>query len=55
MRTRKSYATASIFAKAIIGSSQILKGKSDFGYFRTDYLEEYEAICETALAYESGP
>jgi hypothetical protein len=28
---------------------------SDFGDFRIDYHEEYEDICETALARESRP
>jgi hypothetical protein len=27
----------------------------DFRDFRSDYLGEYEAICETVLARESGP
>jgi hypothetical protein len=27
----------------------------DFGDFRSDYLGEYDAICKTALARESGP
>jgi hypothetical protein len=27
----------------------------EFGDFRIDYLDEYEAICETALSRESGP
>jgi hypothetical protein len=27
----------------------------DFGDFWSDYLGEYEAICETAIAHESGP
>jgi hypothetical protein len=29
--------------------------ETDFDDFRSDYLGEYEAICETALARESGP
>jgi hypothetical protein len=28
---------------------------TDFDDFRSDYLGEYEAICETALARESEP
>jgi hypothetical protein len=29
--------------------------ETDFDDFRRDYLGEYEAICETALALESWP
>jgi hypothetical protein len=29
--------------------------ETDFDDFRSDYLGEYEAICDTALARESGP
>jgi hypothetical protein len=30
-------------------------GVNDYVDFRSDYLGEYEAICETALARESVP
>jgi hypothetical protein len=29
--------------------------ESDFGYFWIKFLGEFEAICEMALAFESGP
>jgi hypothetical protein len=29
--------------------------EADFGDFRIEFLGEYEPICETALACESGP
>jgi hypothetical protein len=35
-----------------MGNSRLHFGFDDF---RSDYLGEYEAICETALARESGP
>jgi hypothetical protein len=28
---------------------------NDFGGFRIEYLDEYEAICEMTLAVKSGP
>jgi hypothetical protein len=28
----------------------MISGVTDFGDFRSDYLGEYEAICETVLA-----
>jgi hypothetical protein len=29
--------------------------EADFGDFRIEFLDEFEAICETALACKSGP
>jgi hypothetical protein len=29
--------------------------EADFGDFRIEFLGQFEAICETALACESGP
>jgi hypothetical protein len=40
----------------IFGFSRVIAPTdTDFEDFRSDYLGEYEAICETALARESGP
>jgi hypothetical protein len=38
----------------IFGFSGVID-PADFDDFRGDFLGEYEAICETALARESGP
>jgi hypothetical protein len=39
-----------------IGSNGLIKTvKSDFGDFWINYFDKYEAVCEKALAYESGP
>jgi hypothetical protein len=36
--------------KNIIGISTTNTAETGFGGFRSDYLGEYEAICETVLA-----
>jgi hypothetical protein len=36
-------------------SGVIDTNETDFRDFRSDYLGEYEAICDTVLARESGP
>jgi hypothetical protein len=39
-----------------VGSRDLVEtSESDFSDFRIGYLDEYEAICEKALARESGP
>jgi hypothetical protein len=37
------------------GNSNKKVGFNDFNDFRLDFLGEFEAIFETALAHESGP
>jgi hypothetical protein len=45
--SKKSYG----FLNFIFGFSGVIDtGETDFGDFRSDYLGEYEAICETVLA-----
>jgi ATP adenylyltransferase/5',5'''-P-1,P-4-tetraphosphate phosphorylase II len=53
--TRNRESQRGIQAKKVGFCGLIETAEADFGYFRMELLGELKAICETALACESGP
>jgi hypothetical protein len=53
--TRRQKCARGTPAKKVGFRSLIDTAEANFGDFRIEFLSEFEAICETALACESGP
>jgi hypothetical protein len=53
--TRKRKYLREALTTKVVSRGLIETAGSSFGDFRMDYLDECEAICETALARQSGP